>query len=246
MTSASIATRTSIFRRPTAKTGVWSWLTTVDHKRIGIMYGATAIAFFVIGGIEALLIRVQLAKPNGKVLSAEAYNHLFTMHGLTMIFLVVMPLGAAFFNYMMPIMIGARDVAFPRLNAFSYWMFLFGGIFLYSSFFVGQAPDGGWFGYAPLNRSLPGAGMTYYSTGLQLLGIASLAGAVNFIVTILNMRAPGMTLMRMPVFTWMTLVTAFLLLFAMPVIAVALFELMFDRAFEANFFNVAAGGDPFL
>src|SRR5687768_17172641 len=151
MTTASVATRESLFRRPTAKTGVWSWLTTVDHKRIGILYGATAIAFFVIGGIEALLIRVQLARPEGKVLSADAYNQLFTMHGLTMIFLVVMPLGAAFFNYMMPIMIGARDVAFPRLNAFSYWAFLAGGLLLYSSFFLGGAPDCGWFCYANLS-----------------------------------------------------------------------------------------------
>ena len=133
------------------QTGLWSWLTTVDHKRIGIMYGATAIAFFVIGGLEALFIRLQLARPDGTVLSAHQYNELFTMHGLTMIFLVVMPLGAAFFNYMMPIMIGARDVAFPRLNAFSYWAFLGGGVFMYSSFFINQAPDGGWFGYAPLS-----------------------------------------------------------------------------------------------
>ncbi|MDQ4024652.1 MAG: cbb3-type cytochrome c oxidase subunit I, partial [Actinomycetota bacterium] len=139
-----------------------------------------------------------------------------------------------------------RDVAFPRLNAFSYWCFALGGVFLYSSFFLGGAPDGGWFGYAPLSTSLPGNGMTYYSLGLQILGIASLAGAVNFIVTILNMRAPGMTLMRMPVFIWMVLVTSFLLLFAMPVIAVALFQLMFDRVFLANFFNPSAGGDPLL
>jgi cytochrome c oxidase subunit I len=143
-------------------------------------------------------------------------------------------------------MIGARDVAFPRLNAFSYWLFLFGGLFLYSSFFLGGAPDGGWFGYAPLNQRLPGHGMTFYSLGLQTLGAASLAGAVNFIITIINLRAPGMTLMRMPVFVWMTLVTAFLLLFAMPVIAVALFQLMFDRLFGAVFFDTAAGGEPLL
>src|SRR5438876_5184560 len=161
-TTTSIATP-GLFSRPTAKTGVWSWLTTVDHKRIGMLYGATAILFFVVGGVEALFIRLQLARPEGKILSAHQYNELFTMHGLTMIFLVVMPLGAAFFNYMMPIMIGARDVAFPRLNAFSYWVFLFGGIFLYSSFFMNQAPDGGWFGYAPLSVRLPGHGMTFYS-----------------------------------------------------------------------------------
>src|SRR3990170_4837612 len=168
------------------------------------------------------------------------------MHGTTMVFLVVMPLSAAFFNLMVPIMIGARDVAFPRLNAFSYWIFLFGGIFVYSSFFLGGAPDGGWFGYAPLSRTLPGHGMSYYSLGLQILGIASLAGAVNFIVTILNMRAPGMTFMRMPVFIWMSLVVSFLLLFALPVLAVALFLLTFDRLFGGVFFDPAMGGDPLL
>ncbi|MDQ3915559.1 MAG: cytochrome c oxidase subunit I [Actinomycetota bacterium] len=240
------APRRSLLDRPTAKTGVWGWLTTVDHKKIGILYGATAFLFFIIGGLQAVLIRLQLAQPNGDVLSAEAYNQFFTMHGLTMIFLVVMPFGVALMNFFIPLMIGARDVAFPRLNAFSYWCFALGGVFLYSSFFLGGAPDGGWFGYAPLSTSLPGNGMTFYSLGLQILGIASLAGAVNFIVTILNMRAPGMTLMRMPVFIWMVLVTSFLLLFAMPVIAVALFQLMFDRVFLANFFNPSAGGDPLL
>jgi cytochrome c oxidase subunit I len=159
---------------------------------------------------------------------------------------VIMPLGVGLMNYLVPLMIGARDVAFPRLNAFSYWVFLLGGVFIYSSFFLGGAPDGGWFGYAPLNRTLPSHGMTFYSLGLQVLGVASLAGAVNFIITILNMRAPGMTFMRLPVFVWMSLVTSFLLLFAMPVIAVALFQLMFDREFGANFFNPAAGGDPLL
>ena len=238
--------RRGLFARPTAKTGIWGWMTTVDHKKIGIMYAATAILFFIIGGIQALFIRLQLAQPNGEVLSPEMYSQFFTMHGLTMIFLVVMPLGVGLMNYFIPLMIGARDVAFPRLNAFSYWVFLGGGLFLYSSFFLGGAPDGGWFGYAPLSTTLPGNGMTFYSLGLQILGVASLAGAVNFIITIINMRAPGMTFMRMPVFIWMSLVTSFLLLFAMPVIAVALFQLMFDRAFEANFFNPAAGGDPLL
>jgi cytochrome c oxidase subunit 1 len=232
--------------RPRATTGASSWFSTVDHKKIGILYGCTAFLFLLVGGLEALAIRTQLARPNGTVLSAHAYNEFFTMHGLTMIFLVVMPLGAAVMNYFVPLMIGARDVAFPRLNAFSYWVFVLGGIFIYSSFFLGGAPDGGWFGYAPLNEALPGPGMTFYSLGLQILGIASLAGAVNLIITIINMRAPGMSLMRMPVFIWMSLVTQFLLLFAMPIIAVALFELMFDRVWQANFFNPANGGDPLL
>jgi cytochrome c oxidase subunit I len=246
MATAAVHPRRGLFARPRATTGWMSWLTTVDHKKIGIMYWVTAFVFFIAGGIEALLIRSQLATPDGQVLDSDMYSQIFTMHGLTMIFLVVMPIGVGLMNYLVPLMIGARDVAFPRINAFSYWLFLFGGLFLYSSFFLGGAPDGGWFGYAPLNRILPGNGMTFYSLGLQILGVASLGGAINFIVTIINMRAPGMTLMRMPVFVWMTLVTAFLLLFAMPVIAVALFQLMFDRAFGANFFNPAAGGDPIL
>ncbi len=235
-----------LFSRPRAKTGWFSWVTTVDHKKIGIMYMFTALFFFIVGGVEALLIRAQLAQPNGQVLSADAYNQVFTMHGLTMIFLVVMPLGSALMNYFVPLMIGARDVAFPRINAFSYWVYLFGGLFLYTSFALGGAPDGGWFGYAPLSTLQTSDGMTFYALGLQILGIASLGGAINFIVTILNMRAPGMTLMRMPVFVWMTLVTSFLLLFAMPVIAVALFQLMFDRVWGANFFDATVGGDPVL
>ena len=246
MATAATTVERRLFRRPTSQTGWWSWVTTVDHKKIGILYSATALVFFILGGLEALAIRGQLAVPNNDLLTAQLYNQFFTMHGLTMIFLVVMPLGVGIMNYMVPLLIGARDVAFPRLNAFSYWIFLFGGIFMYSSFFLGGAPDGGWFGYAPLNRQLPGVGMTYYSLGLQILGIASVAGAVNFIITIINMRAPGMTLMRMPVFVWMTLVTSFLLLFAMPVIAIALFELMFDRAYGAQFFNTAVGADPLL
>src|SRR5205814_5267960 len=156
--------RRGILARPSGTTGWWSWMTTVDHKRIGILYGFTAIGFFLVGGIEALLIRLQLAQPNGKVITAEAYNQIFTMHGLTMIFLVVMPLGAAFFNYMLPLLIGARDVAFPRLYAFSYWVFLFGGLFLYSSFLLGGAPSGGWFGYAPLSEQ-PASHMQFYALG---------------------------------------------------------------------------------
>ncbi|HEX2030613.1 MAG TPA: cytochrome c oxidase subunit I [Actinomycetota bacterium] len=238
--------RVTIFRRPSATHGLAGWLTTVDHKRIGVLYGVTAFVFFLLGGIEALLLRIQLAGPNGQFLSAEEYNQLFTMHGTTMIFLVVMPLSAAFFNYLVPLQIGARDVAFPRLNAFSYWVFLLGGVFLYSSFFLGGAPAGGWFAYAPLSEELAGNGMDFYALGLQILGVASLASAVNFIVTILNERAPGMSLMRLPVFTWMTLVVSFLLLFAMPVIAIALFQLGADRILGATFFNPTAGGDPIL
>jgi cytochrome c oxidase subunit 1 len=234
-----------IFRRPTSTAGFWGWVTTVDHKRIGILYGVTAFAFFLVGGLEALLIRMQLAKPNGTVVSADAYNQIFTMHGLTMIFLVVMPLSAAFFNYMLPLMIGARDVAFPRLNAFSYWLFLFGGLFLYSSFLLGGAPAGGWFGYAPLSLQ-PASHMHMYALGLLILGISSTVSAVNFAVTVINMRAPGMSLFRMPVFVWMTFVVSFLLIFALPVLTIGLVELFFDLQYGTNFFRVAGGGDVVL
>jgi cytochrome c oxidase subunit 1 len=242
----AVPTRRPFFRRPSATHGLASWLTTVDHKRIGILYGVTAFLFLLIGGIEALLLRIQLAVPENTFLTFDEYNQIFTMHGVTMIFLVVMPLGAAFFNYLIPLQIGARDVAFPRLNAFSYWTFLLGGLFLYSSFFLGGSPDGGWFGYANLSTELPGHGMDFYAIGLQIVGLSSLVAAVNFIVTILNERAPGLSLMRMPVFTWMTLVVQFLLLFALPVLAIALFQLTFDRLFGTLFYQPEAGGDPIL
>ena len=226
--------------------GLWSWITTVDHKRIGILYGLSAVIFFIVGGIEALLIRLQLIGPNLDLLSPDAYNQLFTMHGTTMVFLFIMPVGAAFGNYLLPIMIGARDVAFPRLNALSYWTFLSGAIFISSSFFLGGFPDGGWFGYAPLSTQPEVVRMDFWAIGLLLLGVASLLGAVNFITTILVMRAPGMTMFRLPVFVWMQLVVAFLLLFSLPIITVGLFEVLFDRNFSTNFFQAANGGDPIL
>ena len=247
-TGATVRQPLGAFRRPTSSTGWRSWLTTVDHKKIGIMYGATSLAFLAVGGLEALLIRAQLAQPDGQVLSPEAYNQAFTMHGTTMVFLVIMPLLAAFSNYLIPLQIGARDVAFPRLNALSFWIFLAGGLFLYSGVLLGQIPDGGWTSYVP-NTSLafnPGHGIDFWVLGLQITGIASLVGAINLITTCLNMRAPGMTLLRMPIFTWMALVSQFLLLFAIPVITVALFLLMFDRMFGANFFKPEAGADPLL
>ena len=241
-----------VFTRPQSNTGWRSWLFTVDHKRIGIMYGAAGIFFFIVGGIYALFIRLQLAVPNNNVLSADTYNQIFTMHGVVMVFLAAIPLGAAFANYLIPLQIGARDVAFPRLNAFSFWVFLGGGLFLMSSMFIGgwweNAPDGGWFAYAPNTGVLfsPSKGLDFFAIGLQITGIASLVGAINLIVTVLNMRSPGMTMMKMPVLTWMLLVVQFLLLFAMPVISVALFLLTFDRLFDANFFNVDQGADPLL
>jgi cytochrome c oxidase subunit 1 len=230
------------------KTGLWSWMTTVDHKRIGILYGSTAFFFFLLGGLEALLIRVQLARADNNFIDPDTYNQLFTMHGTTMIFLAIMPLSSMFFNFMIPLLIGARDVAFPRLNAFSYWVFLLGGLFLNASFLFGAAPDTGWYGYANLTsrQFSPGPNVDFWNMGLQILGVASLAAAVNFFVTIVNMRAPGMTMMRMPMFVWMSFITQVLLLLAFPVIAVALILLMFDRFFGTHYFVPAGGGDPLL
>ena len=247
MASVSVpASGRGSLRRPSALTGFWSWFTTVDHKKIGIMYGVSAFVFFIIGGLEALLIRAQLAQPDGILLNADQYNQIFTMHGITMIFLFVMPMSAAFFNYMIPLMIGARDVAFPRLNAYSFWVFLLGGLFLYSSPFLGGAPNGGWFGYAPNSTTDPSIGMTFYALGLLITGIASTAGAVNLAVTVVNMRAPGMTLFRMPPFVWMGLVVQFLLVFSLPIITVALFQLLFDRRWDTAFFDPTRGGQPIL
>ena len=228
--------------------GLWSWITTVDHKRIGILYGATAFLFFLMGGIEALIIRMQLAGPNQTLVSPEVYNQLFTMHGTTMIFLGVMPLGAMFFNYLIPLQLGARDVAFPRLNAFSYWVFLAGGLLINVSWLFHAAPNGGWFGYANLTTKQysPGLNIDFWTVGLQILGIASLAAAVNFFVTIVNLRAPGMRMMQMPMFVWMSFITQILLLLAFPIITVALILLMIDRTFGTHFFVPSGGGDPIL
>ncbi len=237
-----------MMRRPVHTTGWKSWLFTVDHKKLGIMYGVTAMFFFLVGGFEALLIRTQLARPDGKFLSAQVYNEMFTMHATTMVFLFVMPMAAAWANYFVPLQIGARDVAFPRINAFGFWCFLFGGLFLNTSWLLGGAADGGWFMYQPNASNLfsPGHGVDFWALGLQITGIASLTGAINLIVTVINMRAPGMSLFKMPIFTWMIMVVQFLLVFAIPVITVALFLLSFQRQFGAQFFNVEAGADPLL
>ncbi len=255
--AASAAPAAFAFPATPRPRGLKSWVTTTDHKRIGLLYFWTAFCFFLLGGLEALVIRLQLAQPDGHLVSAATYNQLFTMHGTTMIFLALMPLSASFFNYIVPLQIGARDVAFPRLNAFSYWVFLLGGLFLNASWLVGPlfhagslsvAPDAGWFGYANLTERQfsPGPNIDFWVLGLQILGISSLAAGFNFIVTILNMRAPGMKMMRLPTFSWMTLVTQFLVITAFPVITVALVFLMFDRFFGAHFYVVQAGATPIL
>ncbi len=229
---------------------VWDWVTTVDHKRIGILYIWTAIFFFCWGGVDALLMRIQLARPESAFLSPQLYNELFTMHGTTMVFLAVMPLNVGLGNYLVPLMLGANDMAYPRLNALSYWLFLFGGLFLSSSYILGGAPDAGWFAYAPLSANggvLPKTNaMDFWAIGLNLLGIASILGSINFIVTVLNMRAPGMKFNRMPLFVWTQLVTSFLVVFAFPSVTVATIMLFFDRNFGTAFFLPEKGGDPML
>ncbi|HEU0021653.1 MAG TPA: cytochrome c oxidase subunit I [Dehalococcoidia bacterium] len=243
-----MATATDVFARPASASGLWSWVTTVDHKRIGILYGVTAFSFFLLAGIEAGVIRMQLAVPDNTLVSPDVFNQMFTMHATAMIFMAIMPMSAAFFNFIIPLAIGARDVAFPRLNAFSYWIFLFGSLLIHASFVVQQVPDAGWFSYANLTEKpfSSGLGIDFWALGLQMLGVASLAAAFNFVVTIINLRAPGMSLMRMPLFVWMTLVTSILLVLAFPVITVGLIELTFDRLFGTYFFNTAGGGDPIM
>ena len=229
-------------------TGWKDWLTTVDHKKIGILYLLAGGAFFGIGGIEALLIRIQLIKPMNHFVSAQTFNELITMHGTTMIFLGVMPIIFALMNAVVPLQIGARDVAFPFLNALGFWTFLFGGILLNLSWVMGGAPDAGWTAYTPLSGSgySKTHGVDFYTIGLQIAGLGTLIGGINFLTTIITMRAPGMSYMRMPMFVWTTFVTSAIILFAFPAITVGLVLLAFDRILGANFFNVSGGGNPVL
>ncbi|WP_040204772.1 cytochrome c oxidase subunit I [Neobacillus jeddahensis] len=225
---------------------VWDFLTTVDHKKIAILYLIAGGFFFLVGGLEAVFIRIQLAVPNNDFVSAGAFNEIITMHGTTMIFLAAMPLIFAFMNAVMPLQIGARDVAFPFVNALGFWLFFFGGIFLNLSWFLGGAPDAGWTSYASLALHSKGHGIDFYVLGLQISGIGTLIGGINFLVTIINMRAPGMTYMRMPLFTWTTFVASALILFAFPPLTVGLTLMMFDRLFGANFFDVTMGGNTVI
>ncbi len=247
---------TGVRRRRFSESYIGEWLTTTDHKKIGLMYIITGFFFFMVGGMEALLIRAQLAEPNGTVLSPTVYDEVFTMHGTTMIFLFVIPVLSGFGNYVVPLMIGARDMAFPRMNSFGYWVLLFGGIFLQSSFLFGAAPNGGWFMYAPLSQMTancghavsctPGMNADFWILGTTLLGVSSIAGSLNFVVTIFRLRAPGMSINRMPLFTWMILVMSFLLLFALPSLTVASLLLLLDRHAGTHFYQYANNGDPLL
>jgi cytochrome c oxidase subunit 1/cytochrome c oxidase subunit I+III len=221
-------------------------ITTVDHKRIGIRYLVTASIFFLLAGLEALVMRIQLAGPNGKLLSPEAYDQLFSMHGITMIFLFVTPMLSGFGNYFVPLQIGARDMAFPRLNAFSYWVYLASGIFMYSSLVLGIAPDDGWFSYAPLSTMTPGSNLDFYGLGLIILAISTTAGAVNFIVTMARLRAPGMSINRMPLFCWAVLATSLSVVFALPALTLDCLLLELQRKWGFHFFDSAHGGDALL
>ncbi|MED4599925.1 cytochrome c oxidase subunit I [Paenibacillus validus] len=226
------------------------WLTTVDHKKIGVLYMIAGGIFFLLGGIEAILIRIQLLYPDQKIFIGDTFNQLTTMHGTTMIFLAAMPVIFAFMNAIVPLQIGARDVAFPFVNALGLWLFVFGGLLLNTSWFLGGAPAAGWTAYPPLSGIVDATGafkgVDFYVLGLQIAGIGTLIGGINFLVTIINMRAPGMTYMRMPMFTWASFITSLLILFAFPAITVGLVELMFDRIFGGAFFDVAKGGNPIL
>jgi cytochrome c oxidase subunit I len=238
-----------VIRRPVeAPSGIWSWLTTVDHKRIGILYGAFAFFYFCLGGFDALVVRLQMGKADNLLVDPNRYNGFVTMHATTMIFMALMPMSVAFFNYIVPLQIGARDVAFPRLNAFSLWTFILGSAIMTSSWLIGAEPDAGWYGYSPLTSKeySPGLNTDFWIIGLQILGVATLAGAINFFVTIINMRAPGMSLMRLPMFCWTTIITNVLMLLAFPVFTIALTELLFDRHFGTTFLDATKGADPLL
>ena len=244
-----MAARTESYRADWRRGRVASWVTTVDHKRIGLLYIGTSLAFFVAGGILALLMRAHLAQANEHFVTRNTYNELFTIHGTTMIFLFIVPFWAGLANYLVPLMIGARDMAFPRLNALSYWLFLFGGITMFLSFFAsGGASKSGWYGYPPLSEKFfsPGNGQDLWILSLHLVALSSLIGAINFICTIHNLRAPGMSWMRIPLFVWTIEIYAILLLAVIPVIGVALTFLLLDRQAGTHFFMPDQGGSPLL
>jgi cytochrome c oxidase subunit I len=243
--SGAVGAATALPRRRSKGQIAVKWLTTTDHKLIGHLYLITSFIFFLIGGVMALLIRAELAKPGLQIVNEEVYNQLFTMHGTIMLLLFATPLFVGFANVIMPVQIGAPDVAFPRLNMFSYWLFLFGGTITISGFFTpGGAADFGWFAYAPLSNAVrsPGVGGDLWIMGLYLAGLGTILGAVNFVTTIITMRAPGMTMFRMPIFTWNILVTSILVLIAFPILAGALLMLEADRALGAHVFDAANGG----
>jgi len=226
--------------------GLIGFLTTVNHKRIGRRYLVTAAFFFMLSGISALVMRTQLVSPNNDIVDPDLYDQLFTLHGTAMIFFFATPMNNGFGNFFLPLMVGTRDMAFPRLNALSYWIFLFSGLFMFASLPLGMAPNGGWFAYVPLTRRIDGLNLDFYSLGLLFLAVSSTVGAINLIVTALKMRAPGMTLNRVPVFVWAVVTQSFMLVFALPPLDVANLMLFLDRRFDTRFFDTSKGGDSVL
>ena len=228
--------------------GFMGWLMSVDHKSIGVRYILTAFAFLLLGGIEAAMMRAQLGRPESSILGPDLYNQLFTMHGTTMMFLFAVPMMTALGIYFIPLLVGTRNVAFPRLNAFGYWTYVIGGLLLYSGFLLNTGPDTGWFSYVPLAgpEYAPGKRVDIWAQTVTFTEIAGLAAAVNLIVTIFKQRAPGMTLNRMPIFAWSMLVTSFMIVFAMPSVATGSLYLALDRLIGTHFFNPAEGGDALL
>jgi cytochrome c oxidase subunit I len=228
--------------------GIKGFFTTVDHKEIGIRYIVTAFVFLALGGVEALLMRLQLAGPDLRLLTPEQYNQLFSTHGMTMIFLYASPILSGFSNYLWPLLLGSRDMAFPRMNALSYWVYLASGIYLYAGFFSGNGPNDGWFNYVPyaLKPYNPGLNQDFYALGMVLLGISTTVGAANFIVTAFRTRAPGMSLNRIPIIIWGTLTASVANLLVVPAVSLAFFLLWLDRNYGTEFFDTSAGGQPLL
>jgi cytochrome c oxidase subunit I len=239
----------AVYTRPVVARGIADWLTTTDHKQIGLLYIGAAFVFFLLGGLVALALRIELAQPGMQVVDPETYNQLFTMHGTIMMFLFGTPIALGFANYLLPLQIGAPDMAFPRLNALTFWLFLFGGLVTVAgSFTVGGAADAGWTVYPPLSgpNYSPGPAQDMWIIGIGLTGVSSILGALNFVATLFTRRAPGMTMLRVPIFTWSVLVTSVLILFAFPVLTAALAMLYIDRHLGGSFFESSSGGQPVL
>jgi len=246
--SIQIPEQVDSFPKLKSENGFLLWISSVDHKMIGIMYLWTSLIFLIVGFAEAMLMRIQLAQPGNTVLSPEAYNQIFTMHGTTMIFLVLTPMLIGFATYLLPLMIGANEMAYPRLNAFSFWIFFFGGLLLYFSFLAGGAPNVGWFSYAPLSEKFYSItpGVDYWALSILVMGIGTIGAALNFIVTTLTMRTPGLKLTKLPLFVWMVFVNAFLILAAFPVLNAGLVMILIDRILNAHFFLSATGGSAII
>jgi cytochrome c oxidase subunit I+III len=231
-----------------SKPGLLGWIASVDHKQIGLRYIVTAFAFLILGGIEALVMRLQLAGPNLTLLTPEQYDQLFSMHGVTMIFLYALPILSGFSNYLFPLVLGSRDMAFPRLNALSYWVYVAAGLFMYAGFVVGAGPNDGWFNYVPYASKAfnPGLNEDFYSLGMIFLGVSTTVGAINFVVTLLKCRAPGMSINRLPVLVWGTLTASVANILVVPAVSLAFLLLWMDRQLGTHFYDVSAGGQPLL